>query len=82
MVFLTRISLHSKGKRQWIDSLRVYVRGGFGGNGLPGVNGVGGSGGDVYVKADETIKSLLDVRKKNPRQRYIAEAGENSSKHK
>ena len=79
MVHLSTVLLaQSRFRRKWIDSLRIYVKGGFGGTGLPGVNGLGGDGGNVYIKADERINDLEAVKRKNPRQRYIANAGENS----
>ena len=65
--------------RGWIDTLRVYVKGGTGGAGLPPVDGVGGHGGSVWVRASEKIGSLHDVRRKNMSQRYIADVGEDSS---
>ena len=40
-----------RGVQKWIDSLRVYVKGGHGGNGMPKYGGVGGKGGDVIIKA-------------------------------
>jgi len=83
MVHLSTVLLaQSRFRRKWIDSLRIYVKGGFGGTGLPGVNGLGGDGGNVYIKADERINDLEAVKRKNPRQRYIANAGENSVKQK
>lgn len=42
---------HLKG--QFIDSLRLHVKGGSGGNGIPKYGGIGGKGGDVYVIAKE-----------------------------
>ena len=54
------------------------MRGGRGGTGLPRVEGVGGAGGDVYIRADASVKDLADVRRKNIEQRYLAEHGENS----
>ena len=65
--------------RGWIDTLRVYVKGGTGGSGLPPVDGVGGQGGNVWVRATEKIGSLHEVRRKNQSQRYVAEGGEDSS---
>jgi len=85
MVYITKTLLVARkaAKAQgWIDGLRIYVRGGHGGSGLPRVNGVGGAGGDVYIKADEKIKNLSEVRTKNRDQRYLADHGENSVKHK
>jgi len=83
MVYITRTFLAAKkSSNVWIDSLRVYVRGGHGGTGLPGVHGVGGVGGSVYVQADNNLKDLATVRRNNQKQRYVAEAGENSVRHK
>ena len=42
-----------RGVQKWVDSLRVYVKGGHGGNGMPKYGGVGGKGGDVIIKASE-----------------------------
>ena len=39
-----------RGSQKWVDSLRVYVIGGHGGNGHPKYGGVGGKGGDVIIK--------------------------------
>jgi len=81
MVCISRVLLGARnsGKAQgWLDGLRIYVRGGRGGTGLPRVDGVGGAGGDVYIRADENVKDLAAVRRKNTEQRYLAEHGENS----
>lgn len=70
MVILTQIlnsvkKLPRKFKRRGIvDSLRVSVRGGPGGSGLPRYGGIGGTGGNVYVTSQEgltleTVKSKL-----------------------
>eukprot|EP00092_Neocalanus_flemingeri_P020322 GFUD01022013.1.p1 GENE.GFUD01022013.1~~GFUD01022013.1.p1 ORF type:complete len:380 (-),score=132.46 GFUD01022013.1:271-1410(-) len=83
MVYISRaLLLPKKSSQQWIDSLRIYTRGGHGGTGLPRVNGVGGAGGNVYIKAVERVVDLSEVRHKNSKQRYVAGAGENSVKHK
>lgn len=44
----------------FIDSLRLHVRGGAGGMGLPRYGGVGGRGGHVYLvaKEGETLKRM------------------------
>ncbi|CAH0556661.1 unnamed protein product [Brassicogethes aeneus] len=60
------------------DSLKVFVSGGSGGNGLPKFGGVGGKGGDVNVIAKEEV-TLDDVYKKNKSKRYVAESGRHSS---
>jgi len=89
MVFFTNLlqAKHTIAKRKslgrgWIDSLRVYVKGGTGGAGLPPVDGVGGHGGNIYVRANEEISSLHHVRRKNNSQRYLADPGEDSSRTK
>ena len=86
MVSLSKILLASSsatmkkaGGRGWMDTLRVYVKGGTGGTGLPPVDGVGGQGGSVWVRATEKIGSLHEVRRKNKSQRYVADGGEDSS---
>ncbi|XP_019873109.1 GTP-binding protein 10 homolog [Aethina tumida] len=60
------------------DSLRVFVAGGSGGNGLPKFGGVGGKGGDVSVIANENL-TLEDVFKRNKTKRYVAQNGRHSS---
>ena len=47
-----------QGSQKWIDSLRVHVKGGHGGNGHPKYGGVGGKGGDVIIRCSDqnTIK--------------------------
>ena len=86
MVSISKILLASKSVtvkkargRGWIDTLRVYVKGGTGGAGLPPVDGVGGQGGSVWVRASEKIGSLHEVRRRNNSQRYVADGGEDSS---
>ena len=62
-----------------MDSLRLYVKGGTGGTGLPALDGVGGDGGNIYVRATETISSLHEVKRNNNSQRYYADPGDSSS---
>ncbi|KAL3831429.1 hypothetical protein ACJMK2_023180 [Sinanodonta woodiana] len=66
-------------KKKFFDSLRIYVRGGGGGQGLPKYGGVGGKGGDVHVVSskDITLKKVYDT---NPSKRYIAGTGTDSRK--
>uniref|UniRef100_A0A3B4XTU9 GTP-binding protein 10 n=1 Tax=Seriola lalandi dorsalis TaxID=1841481 RepID=A0A3B4XTU9_SERLL len=61
-----------------VDNLRLYVRGGSGGMGLPRLGGQGGNGGDVWVvaKKDVTLKRIKD---KYPQKRFVGGAGANSS---
>lgn len=61
----------------FVDNLRLYVKGGSGGMGLPRMGGQGGNGGDVWVvaKKDFTLKRTRD---KFPHKRFIAGVGDNS----
>ena len=64
-------------KSKFIDALRVYVRGGGGGQGLPKYGGVGGKGGDVYFVGKENI-TLKYIESVHPKKRLVAGTGENS----
>lgn len=66
-------------RSRFLDTLRLTVKGGHGGNGLPKYGGVGGQGGAVYFVAKED-KSLRDVVYKYPNKRVVAGNGEESSK--
>eukprot|EP00058_Branchiostoma_floridae_P015246 XP_002600734.1 hypothetical protein BRAFLDRAFT_123502 [Branchiostoma floridae] len=81
MVFLTRILFRAPTarKRGFVDKLRVYVRGGSGGMGLPKYNGRGGDGGHVIfvAKEDMTLKQVIDS---TPNKRFIAGIGANASR--
>lgn len=66
-------------KLPFIDKLRVYVRGGQGGNGLKKYGGIGGAGGNVLVRGQRHL-SLKQVYEKNLLKRYIAADGEHSQK--
>uniref|UniRef100_F6WS50 GTP-binding protein 10 n=1 Tax=Ciona intestinalis TaxID=7719 RepID=F6WS50_CIOIN len=81
MVFLTRALLLRTYSKDFIDKLRIYVRGGTGGNGHPTLGGIGGRGGDVYLvgatKSDMTLKSMKD---KYPEKRFVADTGQSSRK--
>ncbi|KAF7669752.1 hypothetical protein LDENG_00147010 [Lucifuga dentata] len=76
MVQFSRICFRKYGN--FVDNLRLYVRGGSGGMGLPRLGGQGGNGGNVWVVAakDMTLKRIKD---KYPQKRFIAGAGANSS---
>lgn len=84
MVFVTvsqfakRKSLRQYLKSGFIDSLRIHVRGGSGGNGLPKFGGVGGQGGDVILKAKE-FHNLEMVLKQHSTKRIHADHGKHSS---
>lgn len=60
-----------------MDNIRLYVRGGSGGMGLPRLGGLGGNGGDIWVvaKKDTTLKQIKD---KYPNKRFTAGVGSNS----
>ena len=58
-----------RGSQNWIDSLRVFVKGGHGGNGFPKYGAVGGKGGDVIIKCSDKVDSTkIKSRKKLLRQ--------------
>lgn len=79
-----------KGHQNWIDSLRIYCKGGCGGNGLPNFGGIGGKGGDVIIECKTKGKqgdliSLKDVFFKtfkgdSAKQRLEGGPGSNSRK--
>uniref|UniRef100_A0A1B0CSI3 Uncharacterized protein n=1 Tax=Lutzomyia longipalpis TaxID=7200 RepID=A0A1B0CSI3_LUTLO len=86
MVFLTSNLLYSGGKfirkhfrPHFLDSLRLTVTGGHGGNGFPKIGGVGGQGGCVYFVAKEGY-TLKNVVKAHSTKRIKAAAGEDSTK--
>ncbi|XP_068260910.1 GTP-binding protein 10 isoform X2 [Nyctibius grandis] len=62
----------------FIDDLRLYVRGGTGGMGYPRLGGEGGRGGDVWFVAQERT-TLKSIRERYPQKRFVAGAGANSS---
>ncbi|XP_078454616.1 GTP-binding protein 10-like isoform X2 [Lampetra planeri] len=64
--------------RHFVDSLRLHVRGGTGGMGLPRLGGEGGPGGDVWVLARPGA-SLRHVTDRQPSKRLAAGVGDNSS---
>ncbi|XP_058815252.1 GTP-binding protein 10 homolog [Topomyia yanbarensis] len=66
---------------KFLDTLRLSVKGGHGGNGLPKYGGVGGQGGAVYFVAKEG-KTLKDVVHKHSSKRIVAGNGEESSKER
>nr|CAD7202630.1 unnamed protein product [Timema douglasi] len=74
---MTRKFLQGK----FLDSLRLYVRGGTGGMGLPKYGGVGGKGGSVYVMAKEE-GDLKSVSKKHSSKRVLAGHGGHSHKNR
>ncbi|KAM4704862.1 GTP-binding protein 10 [Rhinophrynus dorsalis] len=76
MVWCSRVLLRKYGN--FIDNLRVLVKGGAGGMGLPRLGGEGGKGGDVLLvsKKEVTLKKIKD---KFPHKRFSGGVGGNSS---
>ncbi|XP_014674592.1 PREDICTED: GTP-binding protein 10-like isoform X2 [Priapulus caudatus] len=72
----------AKIRSKFVDTLRIYVRGGPGGMGLPRQSGVGGKGGAVYVQATHQITSLKAVKDAFPEKRFVGGAGGNSKSRK
>lgn len=61
----------------FVDNLRLYVRGGGGGMGLPRLGGQGGNGGDVWVVAAKNM-TLKKIKDKYPQKRFVGGSGGNS----
>uniref|UniRef100_A0A4W6BPJ8 GTP-binding protein 10 n=1 Tax=Lates calcarifer TaxID=8187 RepID=A0A4W6BPJ8_LATCA len=66
------------GYGNFVDNLRLYVRGGSGGMGLPRLGGQGGKGGDVWVVASKSV-TLKRIKDKYPQKRFVGGPGANSS---
>ncbi|XP_064195247.1 GTP-binding protein 10 isoform X1 [Anguilla rostrata] len=64
----------------FVDNLRLYVRGGSGGMGLPRLGGQGGKGGSIWVTAKDGL-TLKKIKDKYPHRRFVAGTGANSSVH-
>ncbi|OXB84715.1 UNVERIFIED_CONTAM: hypothetical protein H355_001192 [Colinus virginianus] len=62
----------------FIDDLRLYVKGGTGGMGYPRLGGEGGRGGDVWLVARESL-TLKSIKARYPQKRFVAGTGANSS---
>lgn len=58
-ILFQRVKNKLKGK--FVDTLRLAVKGGHGGNGFPKYGGVGGQGGCVYcvAKEDTTLTNVV-----------------------
>ncbi|XP_041649694.1 GTP-binding protein 10 [Cheilinus undulatus] len=76
MVRLCSICFRKYGN--FVDNLRLYVRGGSGGMGLPRLGGQGGDGGNVWVVASQNM-TLKRIKDKYPHKRFIGGTGANSS---
>lgn len=80
MIFLYHYGsnkIEPRRERQLVDKVRVYCRGGGGGQGRPRYGAMGGDGGNVLIKAKEGA-SLADIANLRVR-RFIADNGENST---
>ncbi|XP_073437999.1 GTP-binding protein 10 isoform X2 [Dendrobates tinctorius] len=62
----------------FIDNLRILVKGGAGGMGLPRLGGEGGKGGDVWVVAKDGV-TMKHIKSKFPHKRLVGGVGVNSS---
>ncbi|XP_006258991.2 GTP-binding protein 10 [Alligator mississippiensis] len=76
MVWAGRALLRKYGN--FIDNVRVHVKGGTGGMGYPHFGGEGGRGGDVWFVAREKI-NLKSIKARYPHKRFAAGSGANSS---
>ncbi|XP_044151094.1 GTP-binding protein 10 [Bufo gargarizans] len=76
MVWTGRTLLRKYGN--FIDNLRILVKGGTGGMGLPRLGGEGGKGGDVWVVAKNGV-TMKNLRSKCPQKRAVGGVGINSS---
>ncbi|XP_072507634.1 GTP-binding protein 10 isoform X1 [Notamacropus eugenii] len=61
----------------FMDNLRLFVKGGAGGMGYPRLGGEGGKGGDVWVVAKKRM-SLKKIKDRYPQKRFVAGEGANS----
>ncbi|XP_076042990.1 GTP-binding protein 10 isoform X2 [Oratosquilla oratoria] len=68
--------MRTKGSK-FLDVVRLKVKGGAGGMGLPRHGGFGGTGGQVFVQAKKGL-NLYDVVQKNPTKVWSATGGGNS----
>ncbi|KAH8325728.1 hypothetical protein KR067_005919 [Drosophila pandora] len=75
----TKAPARSHFRPTFLDTLRLAVRGGHGGNGIPKYGGVGGQGGCVYFVAKEGL-TLRKVVQSLKDKRVVASSGEDSSK--
>lgn len=66
-------------KSNFLDHLRIFVRGGGGGQGLKKITGVGGKGGDVYF-VGQTNSTFVQIKKKGLN--YKAGVGSDASKRR
>lgn len=68
----------TKSKKLFLDYLKIKVRGGFGGHGLPQYGGIGGKGGDVYIQGTTKTNRLDSILKMAPDRLFEAKRGGDS----
>ncbi|XP_061390750.1 GTP-binding protein 10 homolog [Musca vetustissima] len=66
-------------RNAFLDTLRLTVKGGHGGNGLPKYGGIGGQGGCVFLEAKEGV-TLKQLAQRFKEKKAAASSGEDSSK--
>ncbi|KAL7641400.1 UNVERIFIED_CONTAM: hypothetical protein RMT77_008540 [Armadillidium vulgare] len=72
----------TKYTRNLIDSIRLYVKAGSGGNGHPKFGGIGGKGGDVYVEGVKNQKLEKLKKSRGEKNQWVAESGKASQNHR
>ncbi|RWS27865.1 GTP-binding protein 10-like protein [Leptotrombidium deliense] len=72
----------SRNKGTFTDRLRLTVKGGAGGNGLPRYGGIGGKGGNVVVTAKVSLPNLNKVSHKYITRKVAATQGEQSKRYR
>jgi Obg family GTPase CgtA len=72
------LHLPRKEYKHFIDSLRVFVKAGNGGQGLAKFNGFGGRGGNVYIVGSQNATFKM-LNRQFPSRRFCAQPGEDSS---
>lgn len=81
LFYCTKKPIRAHLRNKFIDSLRLTIRGGHGGNGMPKYGGVGGQGGCVYFRAKDNI-TLKNVMQKYQGKKIAGTTGEDSSKQR
>uniref|UniRef100_A0AAY4AUE1 GTP-binding protein 10 n=1 Tax=Denticeps clupeoides TaxID=299321 RepID=A0AAY4AUE1_9TELE len=76
MVWISRICCRKYGN--FVDNLRLYVRGGSGGMGVPRLGGHGGDGGDVWLVSRKGV-TLRQIKNRHPDKRFTGGVGADSS---
>lgn len=70
-------NLPNKAKKLFLDTIKISVRGGSGGNGCPQYGGIGGKGGDVYIEASSKVTNFAKLI--NQSKSGIYQAGDGGS---